>query len=253
MKKTSAAMAVIMLLGVSCDQPHVPHFQVQEPAANPSLERKKWLMQEMASYVEKRTGHTQAYGRERGIASGREQGGELPGRLEERQRQTAAITLSFARRTDFHRARRLASLCYNATLGTPFMPIDIAEIALAETGSHGLSGTKASRKGALGVWQLMPSRAISHGYAPKEMENDRKCADAAVRELTGKLAMARGNLTRAKKLYCGIGREADAYDIKRRQFRKEILGNLGALQPRQDGNVFGIAAPPHQIQAKLLD
>lgn len=83
------------------------------------------------------------------------------------------------------------------------------------------------------------------------MENDRKCADVTVRELAGKLAMARGNLARAKKLYCGIGREADAYDMKRRRFRKEILAGLGIHQSWQDGNVLSVAAPAHQVQAKL--
>jgi hypothetical protein len=151
---------------------------------------------------------------------------EKGGSLEERRRQIPAIEASFARRTEPHRARNLAALCYLKTLGTPFMPIDMAEIALAETGCYGLAGNKASHKGALGVWQLMPIRAKSHGYSPKDMQNDEHCADAAVRELTAKLAMAKGNLSRAKKLYCGVGREADAYEVKRRQYRKEILDIL---------------------------
>lgn len=113
------------------------------------------------------------------------------------------------------------------------MPLDLAEIALAETGSVGFSSAAVSPKGAIGVWQLMPSRAESHGYRPEEMRNDAKCAEAAVRELYSKLDMANGNLVRAKKLYCGVGPEADAYEIKRRRYRREILRELGAPAPVQ--------------------
>ena len=58
------------------------------------------------------------------------------------------------------------------------------------------------------------------------MENDEKCADAAVRELMNKLGMAKGNIVKAKKLYCGVGPQADAYEVKRREFRKEILAGM---------------------------
>jgi hypothetical protein len=154
--------------------------------------------------------------------------------LEERKRQVPAIAAAFARRTDPQRARWLAALCYLKTLGTVFMPIDIAEIALAETGGHGLSGKSVSSRGALGVWQLMPSRAKSHGYSPEEMENDEKCADAAVRELMSKMDMAKGDLVRAKKLYCGVGPAADAYEAKRQQFRREIIADM-KLPQKSDG------------------
>ena len=153
--------------------------------------------------------------------------------LEERQSQVPAIAAAFARRTDPARARWLAALCYLKTLGTPFMPIDIAEIALVETGGHGLSGRAVSTKGALGVWQLMPDRAMSHGYSPEEMQNDEKCAEAAVRELASKLVMAGGNLVRAKKFYCGVGPAADAYEFKRRQIRKEILADMTQNAPQR--------------------
>ncbi len=146
--------------------------------------------------------------------------------LEERQAQVPAIAVAFARRTEPDRARWLAALCYIKTLGTQFMPIDIAEIALVETGGHGLSKRAVSQKGALGVWQLMPQRAASHGYSPEEMQNDEKCAEAAVRELSSKMSMAGGKLVRAKKLYCGVGPQADAYEVKRRKIRKEILANM---------------------------
>lgn len=155
--------------------------------------------------------------------------------LEERKAQVPAIEAAFARRTDPERARWLAALCYIKTLGTPFMPIDIAEIALVETGGHNMSGTAVSRKGALGVWQLMPQRAASHGYSPEEMRNDEKCAEAAVRELASKMAMAGGELVKAKKLYCGVGPQADAYEIKRRQVRKEILADMAKGVPRRAG------------------
>lgn len=147
--------------------------------------------------------------------------------LGERKRQVAAIEAAFARRTTPHRSRQLADLCFTKTLGTSFMPFDLAEIALAETGGHNLSADAVSSKGALGVWQLMPRRAKSHGYSPADMENDEKCAEAAVRELRTKLTMAQGNLERAKKLYCGQGPEADAYLKKIRTVRQEMLNDLG--------------------------
>ena len=154
--------------------------------------------------------------------------------LEERLRQVPAIATAFARRTDPQRARWLAALCYLKTLGTPFMPLDIAQIALAETGDFGLSGTAVSPKGAVGVWQLMPHRAKSHGYSPAEMKNDEKCAEAAVRELTTKMKMAKGNLAKAKRFYCGAGPEADAYEKKMHKFKKEILKELAKVASQQD-------------------
>jgi len=154
--------------------------------------------------------------------------------LEVRLRQVPAIATAFARRTDPQRARWLAALCYLKTLGTPFMPLDIAQIALAETGEFGLSGTAVSPKGAVGVWQLMPHRAMSHGYSPQEMKNDEKCAEAAVRELTTKLKMAKGNLAKAKRFYCGAGPEADAYEKKIHQFNREILKELAKVAPQKD-------------------
>ena len=144
----------------------------------------------------------------------------------ERKRQVAAIESAFARRTTPHRSRQLAALCFTKTLGTPFMPFDLAEIALAETGGHRLSAVAVSSKGALGVWQLMPHRARSHGYSPADMENDEKCAEAAVCELYSKLTMAQGNMERAKKLYCGQGPQADAYLRKIRLVRQEMRGAL---------------------------
>lgn len=148
--------------------------------------------------------------------------------LDERKRQARAIATVFSRRTNTERAHWLASLCYLKTLGTDFMPLDLAEIALAETGSIGFNPKAVSPKGALGVWQLMPYRAESHGFTPDEMTDDEKCAEAAVRELATKLDMARGNLRRAKKLYCGVGPEADAYEVKRRRYKQELLQELRA-------------------------
>jgi hypothetical protein len=58
------------------------------------------------------------------------------------------------------------------------------------------------------------------------MENDEKCAEAAVRELMNKMTIADGNLDKAKKYYCGIGPQANAYEVKRREFRREILEGL---------------------------
>jgi hypothetical protein len=154
--------------------------------------------------------------------------------LEERLRQVPAIATAFSRRTDPQRARWLAALCYLKNLGTPFMPLDIAQIALAETGDFGLSAKAVSPKGAVGVWQLMPSRAKSHGYSPAEMKNDEKCAEAAVRELSIKMKMAKGNLAKAKRFYCGAGPEADAYEKKMHRIKKEILKDLAQLAPRKE-------------------
>ncbi len=196
-------MAAMLPLGVSCDQSHIRQAQTQVVAGDSELDR------EIRRVMEK------------GI------------NLEERRSQVSAIAAAFSLRTEPKRARWLAALCYLKTLGTPFMPMDLAEIALAETGSHGLSGKAVSHKGALGVWQLMPRRAMSHGYSPEEMENDEKCAEAAVRELTSKLAMAKGDMVRAKKLYCGTGPEADAYEAKRRQFRNEIMDLLAIKKPSE--------------------
>ena len=203
MKKTIIILVVMLLLGGACDKSHVQQTQIPVNAGDSELDR------EIRRVMEK------------GI------------NLEERKRQVSAIAAAFARRTDLQRARWLAALCYLKTLGTSFMPMDLAEIALAETGGHRLSGRAVSHKGALGVWQLMPSRAKSHGYAPDDMEDDEKCAAAAVRELLSKLEMANGDLVRAKKLYCGVGREANAYEVKRRQFRREILDELTRAGSRE--------------------
>lgn len=146
--------------------------------------------------------------------------------MSERKRQVAVIEACFQRCTTPERARQLAALCFTKSLGSPFMPFDLAEIALAETGGNRLSAAAVSSKGAMGVWQLMPVRAKSHGYDPQEMENDEKCAEAAVRELYSKLEMARGNLERAKKLYCGQGPQAEMYLRKIHKVRKELLAEL---------------------------
>jgi len=196
MKKLTITMMAALLMGVSCDQSHVGQGKSFATSVETELD------QEIRKVMEK------------GI------------NLEERKRQVPAIAAVFAKRTEPKRARALAALCYFKSLGTPFMPIDLAEIALTETGEFGLSGMARSPKGAVGVWQLMPRRAMSHGYSPEEMRNDEKCAEAAVRELISKRAMAKGDLVRAKKLYCGVGPQADAYEVKRRQFRRQILEQL---------------------------
>jgi hypothetical protein len=207
MTKKPMILAGLLLLASSCDQSHVRQAKVSMSPGESELDR------EIRQVMEK------------GI------------NLEDRKKQVPAIAEVFSRRTDPKRARWLAALCYFKTLGTQFMPIDLAEIALAETGEHGLSAKSTSHKGALGVWQLMPVRAKSHGYSPEEMGNDEKCADAAVRELKSKLATAKGDLVRAKKLYCGIGPQADAYEARRRQFRKELLEGLQKEQKEHRASV----------------
>ena len=146
--------------------------------------------------------------------------------INERKLQGVAIETAFKRRTTPERARQLAALCYTKTLGTPFLPFDLAEIALAETGDYKLSPVAVSPKGALGVWQLMPKRAMSHGYSPSDMGNDEKCAEAAVRELYSKLKMAQGNLKLAKKFYCGQGPAAEYYVRKLHTIRQEMQKDL---------------------------
>jgi len=148
----------------------------------------------------------------------------------ERQKQLPAITTIFARHTSMDRAIRLAYLCYETTVGTPFKPIDLAELALAETGGHALSADAVSSEGALGVWQLMPNRARSHGYQPSEMKKDEKCAEAAVKELKSKLVMADGDLQKAKRFYCGAGEEARLYEQKTRKFRRMIMTKMEESQ-----------------------
>ena len=200
MRKLKLLVTSLTLCLVSCDPSYV-----RPPEATASLMHKA--------------------GFDREIHFVRESGFEL----DERKRQIPAIVNVFSRRTTPERARRLAALCYAKTLGSSWMPLDLAEIALAETGAYGLSPKAVSHKGALGVWQLMPERAASHGFRPEDMRDDEKCAKAAVLELDHKLEMARGNPVRAKKFYCGIGPDADAYEVKRRQFRREILEELKKL------------------------
>ena len=153
--------------------------------------------------------------------------------LEERWRQVPAIAAAFARRTDEQRAWHLARLCYLKTLGTTLIPFDLAEIALAETGGHGLEGKSVSPRGALGVWQLMPYRAKSHGYTPEDMTDDAKCADAAVKELLCKMEMADGNLALAKRFYCGSGAEARMYSVRIRRYHRELMSEMRSVTPRQ--------------------
>ena len=146
--------------------------------------------------------------------------------LEDRKRQVPVIKQAFARLTTPERARNLAALCYLKTLGTPFSPMDLAEIALAETGGHQLSSKATSSMGAMGVWQLMPREARNHGYSPTEMRNDEKCAEAAVRTLLSKLVVAKGDMDRAKKFYCGTGPQAEAYLRKIQRIRGELVAEL---------------------------
>lgn len=157
--------------------------------------------------------------------------------LIQRKKQQAVIESVFSRKTSPDRAQQLAAICFEKTKDTAFTPFDLAEIALAETGGHRLSARSVSGKGARGVWQLMPVRARSHGFSVKDMLNDGKCAEAAVRELYTKLDMARGNLDLAKKYYCGQGPQADAYLKKIHQVRKEMMSEL-ALHNDKVAQVF---------------
>ncbi len=228
MRKSAPPIAAISLLVIFSIFSKVSQSQVQSPDWEMDIDGGKNQRVIQENIKDTRALQAQATAAEAELDREIRRVMEKGGSLEERRRQVPAIAASFALRTEPQRARFLSALCYLKTLGTPFMPIDIAEIALAETGSHGLSGKASSPKGAIGVWQMMPSRAKSHGYTSKEMENDQKCADAAVRELTMKLTVANGNLEKAKKLYCGVGHEADAYELRRRMYRKEILEILSS-------------------------
>lgn len=144
----------------------------------------------------------------------------------QRKKQQAVIESAFSRKTSRKRARKLAAICFEKTAATVFMPFDLAEIALAETGGHYLSSRAVSGKGARGVWQLMPDRAKSHGYSTRDMLDDAKCAEAAVCELYSKLVMAQGDLELAKTYYCGQGPQADAYMKKIRDIREKMVERL---------------------------
>ena len=151
--------------------------------------------------------------------------------LLQRKKQQIIIESAFSRRTSPERAHKLAEICFDKTIGTAFMPFDLAEIALAETGGHKLSARAVSTRGARGVWQLMPIRARSHGYSPSDMNDDGKCAEAAICELYSKLDMAQGDMERAKKYYCGQGPQANAYMKKIHKIRQEMLAEF---QPQHD-------------------
>jgi hypothetical protein len=54
--------------------------------------------------------------------------------------------------------------------------------------------------------------------------------------LETKLEMAGGDLAVAKRLYCGAGKQARAYDIKIRQYRREILGRMAKIEAASQGS-----------------
>jgi hypothetical protein len=216
MKRTIVSLVAVLFLSASCDQSHLQ--QVQAPASPGLSPWDRDLLSGAGS--EEKSGGKPAHMPVAQLEAPKD------AILEGRRKLIPAISAAFARRTTPQRAKWLAEICFQKTAGTTFTPIDLAEIALAETGGHKLSSRAVSPKGALGVWQLMPERALSHGYQPSDMRDDEKCAEAAVRELKEKLTMAKGNLARAKRYYCGTGPAAAAYDSIRKRFRAEILREL---------------------------
>lgn len=215
MKRTIVSLVAVLFLSASCDQSHLQQAQAPvQPGLSP-WDRDLLSRESEEKAKAKLSGHQPVQ-----VRPFQDEAVEM------RKRQIPAISAAFARRTTPQRAQWLAELCFQKTVGTTFTPMDLAEIALAETGGHQLSSRAVSSKGALGVWQLMPERAMSHGYRPSDMRDDEKCADAAVRELKEKLSMAGGNLSRAKRYYCGTGPAAAAYDRLRKRFRAEILREL---------------------------
>ena len=217
MKKKFALLVATLMLTASCDQSHLQQAQVP---ASPGISESDRALLAWAEGSEKAGAKAPVPTPMAQMALTEEEV------LDGRKRLVPAIYAAFARRTTPARAKWLAEICYEQTVGTKFTPLDLAEIALAETGGHKLSSRAVSSKGALGVWQLMPERAASHGYTPQEMWDDEKCADAAVKELHEKLSMAKGNKARAKRLYCGAGPAARAYDKVRKRCRAEILSEM---------------------------
>ncbi|WP_224983289.1 transglycosylase SLT domain-containing protein [Geomonas agri] len=217
MKRKLALLVALLMMTASCDQSHLQQAQVP---VTPSVSESDRALLTWAEGSEKQG--------EKSPASAPAVQMDLPraAELDGRKKLVPAIYATFARRTTPARAKWLAEICYEKTEGTKFTPLDLAEIALAETGGHKLSSRAVSPKGALGVWQLMPERAESHGYTPQDMWDDEKCAEAAVKELHEKLDMAKGNMGRAKRLYCGTGPAARAYDKIRKRFRTEILREM---------------------------
>jgi hypothetical protein len=215
MRKNLIVLVAVLFLCTSCDQSHLQQAQVPVSPGNSQSDR---VMLAWAESSEKQAAEKAPASIPAALVA-------LPkeASLDGRKKLMPAIYTAFARRTTPARAKWLAEICYEQTEGTRFTPLDLAEIALAETGSHRLSSRAVSPRGALGVWQLMPERARSHGYSPQDMRDDEKCAAAAVKELKEKLGMAKGNLGRAKRLYCGVGPAAAAYDKVRKRFRAEIL------------------------------
>lgn len=218
MKKLSVLLVAVLLFTAACDQSHLQQ-QAQAPVT-PGVSESDRVILAWAEGSEKQGDKPAAASPALQMALPKE--AELDGR----KKLVPAIYTAFARRTTPARAKWLAEICYEKTEGTKFTPLDLAEIALAETGGHKLSSRAVSVKGALGVWQLMPERAASHGYSAEEMWDDEKCAEAAVKELYEKLDMAKGNMARAKRLYCGIGPAARAYDKVRKRMRAEILREM---------------------------
>jgi len=224
MRKKSILLVALLLFCASCDQSHLQQAQVPVEAGASQPDREL----QQAGNAGKKQGEMNP-----ASAPITPVEGSKDAVSEKKQRQVTAISTVFARRTNPERAKWLAEICYQKTEGTIFTPLDLAEIALAETGGHKLSSRAVSCKGAMGVWQLMPARAASHGYRPSEMRDDEKCAAAAVRELYVKLSDAKGNIARAKRLYCGRGRAAMTYDRIRQRFRAEILRELEKVVPMQ--------------------
>ncbi|GFO68300.1 lytic transglycosylase [Geomonas limicola] len=216
MKRTIVSLVAVLFLSTSCDQSHMQQTQAPlQPGLSP------WDRDLIARESEEKSNATGPARQPVQVQPFQDDDA-----VEVRRKQIPAISATFARRTTPERAQWLAELCFKKTIGTTLTPLDLAEIALAETGGHRLSSRAVSPRGALGVWQLMPERARSHGFHPSEMRDDEKCADAAVRELKEKLTMAGGNLSKAKRYYCGTGPAAAAYDKLRKRFRAEILREL---------------------------
>jgi hypothetical protein len=217
MKRKIVVLVAVLLMTASCDQSHLQQAQVP---VTPSVSESDRALLTWAEGSEKQGDKSTPAAPTVQMDLSKES------ELDVRKKQVSAICATFARRTTPARAKWLAEICYEKTEGTKFTPLDLAEIALAETGAYRLSSRAVSHKGALGVWQLMPERAASHGYEPEEMWDDEKCAEAAVKELYEKLSMAKGNMARAKRLYCGTGPAARAYDKIRKRFRTEILREM---------------------------
>ena len=147
MIKILILLIAVLSLGTACDQSHLQQAQVPVTPGISQSDRVLLAWGEQDDKKDKKAPASNPAASAQGLKEGVS---------DHRKKSISAIYTAFARRTTPARAQWLAEICYEKTEGTKFTPLDLAEIALAETGGHRLSSRAVSSKGALGVWQLMP-------------------------------------------------------------------------------------------------